>query len=88
MNQKEEKWMHTALHLGDNALVLGHRLGEWCGYGPVLEQDIAMTNIALDLIGQCRHYFDLAGQCEGEGHDHDFFAYKRDVLYHSAAILF
>jgi ring-1,2-phenylacetyl-CoA epoxidase subunit PaaC len=72
--------MNVALHLGDNALILGHRLGEWCGHGPVLEQDIAMTNIALDLIGKAKMYFDLAAELEGKGHDHDFFAYKRDVL--------
>jgi ring-1,2-phenylacetyl-CoA epoxidase subunit PaaC len=72
--------MDVALHLGDNALILGHRLSEWCGHGPVLEQDIAMTNIALDLIGQAKMYFDLAAELEGSGNDHDHFAYKRDVL--------
>jgi len=70
----------VALHLGDNALILGHRLGEWCGHGPILEQDIAMTNIALDLIGQAKSYLDYAAELEGKGHDHDYFAYKRDVL--------
>jgi len=72
--------MDVALHLGDNALILGHRLSEWCGHGPVLEQDIAMTNIALDLIGQAKMYFDLAAELEGAGNDHDHIAYKRDVL--------
>ena len=48
--------------------------------GPVLEQDIAMTNIALDLIGQAKMYFDYAAELEGNGHDHDYFAYKRDGL--------
>ena len=71
---------NVALHLGDNALILGHRISEWCGHGPVLEQDIAMTNIALDLIGQAKMYFDYAAELEGNGHDHDYFAYKRDVL--------
>lgn len=68
------------LHLGDNALILGHRLSEWCGHGPVLEQDIAMTNIALDLIGQARNYLDYAGELEGQGRDEDALAYHRDVL--------
>ena len=72
--------MNVALHLGDNALILGHRISEWCGHGPVLEQDIAMTNIALDLIGQAKMYLDLAAELEGKGNDHDHLAYKRDVL--------
>ena len=72
--------MNVALHLGDNALILGHRISEWCGHGPVLEQHIAMTNIALDLIGQAKMYLDLAAELEGKGNDHDHLAYKRDVL--------
>ncbi len=72
--------LNVALHLGDNALILGHRISEWCGHGPVLEQDIAMTNIALDLIGQAKMYLDYAAELEGKGNDHDHLAYKRDVL--------
>ena len=53
------------LHLGDNALVLGHRNSEWCGHGPVLEQDIALTNIALDLIGQARLFYQYAATLDG-----------------------
>ena len=48
------------LHLADNALILGHRNSEWCGHGPVLEQDIALSNIALDLVGQARNFFQYA----------------------------
>ncbi len=48
------------LHLADDALILGHRNSEWCGHGPVLEQDIALTNIALDLIGQGRNFYQYA----------------------------
>jgi ring-1,2-phenylacetyl-CoA epoxidase subunit PaaC len=48
------------LHLGDNALILGHRNSEWCGHGPVLEQDIAISNIALDLLGQARNFYQYA----------------------------
>ncbi len=65
------------LSIADNTLVLGHRLSEWCGHGPILEQDIAMTNIALDLIGQSRAYYQYAASIEGEGYDEDFFPYKR-----------
>ncbi len=66
------------MRLGDNALVLGQRLAEWCGHGPVLEEDIAMTNIALDLIGQARLLLTHAGQLEGLGRDEDTLAFQRD----------
>ena len=68
------------LKLGDNALVLGHRLSEWCGHGPVLEEDIAMTNIALDLVGQARAFLTYAGEVEGNGRTEDDLAYHRDVM--------
>ncbi|GAB4378946.1 MAG: phenylacetate-CoA oxygenase subunit PaaC [Salibacteraceae bacterium] len=80
MSVDQQNLLNSVLHLGDNVLILGHRLSEWCGHGPVLEQDIAMTNIALDLIGQARMYYDLAAEIEGGGRDQDFYAYKRDVL--------
>lgn len=67
------------LRLGDTSLILGHRLSEWCGHGPVLEEDIALSNIALDLIGQARLIYDYAGQVEGEGRDEDALAFTRDV---------
>src|SRR6185295_7194063 len=54
------------LHLADDALILGHRDSEWCGHGPVLEQDIAITNIALDLIGQARNFYQYAAQLINE----------------------
>jgi len=50
------------LHLADNSLILGQRNAEWCGHGPVLEQDIAITNISLDLIGQARNFYQYAAQ--------------------------
>jgi ring-1,2-phenylacetyl-CoA epoxidase subunit PaaC len=78
---------NAVTYLGDNALILGHRLGEWCGHGPVLEQDIAMTNIALDLIGQARMYLDYAGKLGGEGKDEDAMAYRRDVLDFKNALI-
>ena len=67
------------LRLGDNALILGQRLGEWCGHGPVLEQDIAITNIALDLIGQARSLLEHAGNLEGKGRSEDDLAFLRDA---------
>jgi ring-1,2-phenylacetyl-CoA epoxidase subunit PaaC len=66
------------LRLGDTALILGQRLGEWCGHAPVLEEDIALANIGLDLIGQARALLTRAGQLEGQGHDEDQLAFLRD----------
>ena len=65
--------------LGDSALVLGQRLAEWCGHGPVLEEDIAMANVALDLVGQARLLLAHAGKVEGNGRDEDQLAFLRDV---------
>ena len=67
------------LRLGDSSLVLGQRLGEWTGHGPVLEEDIAMANVALDLIGQARLLLTHAGALEGAGRDEDQLAYWRDA---------
>jgi ring-1,2-phenylacetyl-CoA epoxidase subunit PaaC len=67
-----------SLRLGDNALVLGQRLAEWCGHAPLLEEDIALTNIALDLIGQARLWLSYAGEAEGRGRDEDQLAFLRD----------
>ena len=66
------------LRLGDDRLVLGHRLSEWCGHGPILEEDIATSNIALDLLGHASMFLRLAGQLEGQGRDEDALAYWRD----------
>ncbi len=68
------------LRLGDDRLVLGHRLSEWCGHGPILEEDIALANVALDLIGQAANFLRLAGQVEGQGRDEDALAYFRDAI--------
>lgn len=75
----EEQQLQYILSLSDNALILSQRLGEWCGHGPVLEQDIAMTNIALDLLGQARMLYEHAGALEGKGRTDDDFAYFRDT---------
>ena len=67
------------LRLGDNALILGHRLSEWCGHGPILEEDIAMSNMALDLVGQSRGFLSYASLLEAKGNTEDDLAYLRDA---------
>ena len=64
--------------LADDALVLGHRLSQWSGQAPMLEEDIALSNLALDLIGQARLLYAYAGSIEGKGRDEDQLAYRRD----------
>lgn len=66
------------LRLGDDALILGQQLGFWTGHGPVLEEDIALTNIGLDQIGQSRAWLSMAGKEEGQGRDEDRLAFHRD----------
>ena len=68
------------LRLGDDRLVLGHRLSEWCGHGPVLEEDIALSNVALDLLGQATMLLRLAGEVEGQGRTEDALAYFREPV--------
>ncbi len=65
--------------MGDNSLILGHRVSEWCGLSPVLEEDIALANVALDLIGQTQLWLGLAGEVEGKGRTADNLAYLRDA---------
>lgn len=67
------------LRLGDNCLVLSQQLGAWCGHGPALEEDLALTNVALDLLGQARLWLSYAGEVEGLGRDEDALAYRRDA---------
>lgn len=69
-----------AMRLGDDALILGQRLGEWCGHAPALEVDLSLANIALDLVGQATLLLGLAGEAEGQGRDADRLAFHRDVL--------
>lgn len=66
------------LRLADSSLILAQRLAEWCGHGPMLEEDIAMSNVSLDLIGQARLLLSHAGALEGQGRDEDALAYFRD----------
>lgn len=67
------------LRLGDTTLILSHRVSEWTGHGPALEEDLAMTNVALDLLGQARMWLTLAGEVEGQSRDEDQLAYLRDA---------
>jgi ring-1,2-phenylacetyl-CoA epoxidase subunit PaaC len=69
-----------ACQLGDDALILGQRLSEWCGHAPMLEVDLSLANLGLDLLGQATHLLRLAGQVEGAGRDEDALAFRRDVL--------
>ena len=68
------------LRLGDDSLILGQRLSEWCGHAPVLEVDLSLANLSLDLIGQATHLLEDAGKCEAAGRDGDTLAFHRDVL--------
>ncbi len=77
MNLQQSKFEYL-LRLGDSSLIIGHRLSEWCGHGPILEEDIALINIALDFVGNATELLTYAGQVEGKGRDADDLAYMRD----------
>lgn len=68
------------LRLGDDSLILGQRLSEWCGHAPSVEVDLSLANIALDLVGQATLFLNYAGEVEGAGRDGDALAFRRDVL--------
>jgi ring-1,2-phenylacetyl-CoA epoxidase subunit PaaC len=75
------------LRRADDALILGHRLSEWCGHAPMLEEDMALANIGLDLLGQARELYSYAARVEGAGNDEDTFAYLRDVRQYRNLLL-
>ena len=75
------------LRLADDRLVLGHRLSEWCGHGPILEEDIALANVSLDLIGEATLLLKLAGETEGQGRNEDALAYLRDSADYRNALM-
>ena len=84
----KEHLLEYTLRLGDNALILGQRLGQWCGHGPILEQDIALSNIALDQLGQARMLMQYAADQKGEGYTEDKMAFFRDVTeYHNCLLV-
>ena len=75
------------LRRADDALVLGHRLSEWCGHGPMLEEDMALANMGLDLLGQARELYSYAAKAEGCDNNEDKFAYLRDVRQYRNLLL-
>jgi ring-1,2-phenylacetyl-CoA epoxidase subunit PaaC len=75
------------LRRADDALILGHRLSEWCGHAPALEEDMALANMALDLLGQARELYSYAAKVEGKDNDEDKFAYLRDVRQYRNLLL-
>src|ERR1700740_50851 len=75
------------LYLADSALILAQRNAEWCGHGPVLEQDIAITNITLDLIGQARNFYQYVAALRNDGSTEDTLAYLRDVREYKNCLL-
>jgi ring-1,2-phenylacetyl-CoA epoxidase subunit PaaC len=76
---RDQSLFEYLLRLGDNSLILSQRLAEWCAHGPVLEEDIALTNVSLDLLGHARLWLTYAGEVEGRGRDEDRLAYLRDA---------
>jgi ring-1,2-phenylacetyl-CoA epoxidase subunit PaaC len=76
-----------ALRRADDALILGHRLSEWCGHAPMLEEDMALANMGLDLLGQARELYAYAAQVEGGDNDEDSFAYLRDIRQYRNLLL-
>jgi ring-1,2-phenylacetyl-CoA epoxidase subunit PaaC len=75
------------LRRADDALILGHRLSEWCGHAPAMEEDMALANMGLDLLGQARELYSYAARVEGNGNDEDKFAYLRDVRQYRNLLL-
>jgi ring-1,2-phenylacetyl-CoA epoxidase subunit PaaC len=76
-----------ALRRADDALILGHRLSEWCGHAPAMEEDMALANMGLDLLGQARELYSYAARVEDKGNDEDKFAYLRDVRQYRNLLL-
>jgi ring-1,2-phenylacetyl-CoA epoxidase subunit PaaC len=75
------------LRRADDALILGHRLSEWCGHAPMMEEDMALANMGLDLIGQARELYSYAAKVEDAGNDEDRYAYLRDVRQYRNLLL-
>ena len=79
MSELNKNIAEYSLRIGDTSLIIGQRLGEWCGHGPILEEDIALTNISLDLIGQARAFLTYAGEQEGNNRNEDDLAFLREA---------
>ena len=82
-----DPYFEFLLRMGDNTLILGHRVSEWCGHAPVIEEDIALANTALDLIGQTQMWLGLAAEVEGKGRTADDLAMLRDAWDFRSALL-
>src|SRR5215469_13086095 len=87
INVSETPMVLYTLRRADDALILGHRLSEWCGHAPMLEEDMALANIGLDLLGQARELYSYAAKVEGKDNDEDKFAYLRDVRQYRNLLL-
>jgi ring-1,2-phenylacetyl-CoA epoxidase subunit PaaC len=83
----EDSLYKYLLILGDNSLILGHKLSELCGHGPNLETDMALTNISLDLFGEVRNYFQYAAKIKGNNADEDSIAFLRNERQYFNSIL-
>lgn len=84
---QETPLLRFVLGRADDALVLGHRLSEWTGRAPMLEEELALANIGLDLIGQARALYQYAAACDNAGHDEDGYAYLRDPPHYRNVLL-
>ena len=83
-----EAHVPAILEIGDDCLILGHRLSEWCGHAPVLEEELALANMGLDLLGQARALYAHVGQIEGKGRGEDDFAFlRREREYHNCLLV-
>jgi ring-1,2-phenylacetyl-CoA epoxidase subunit PaaC len=87
MAEAKDILIDYVLHLADNSMILGQRNAEWCGHGPVLEQDIALTNITLDLIGEARSLYQYAAELKGGDSTEDSVAFLRDVTQYRNTLL-
>ena len=77
-SQQKSHLCNYCIALGDDSLILGHRLSEWCRNGPFLEEDLALTNVSLDYIGRARMFYSYAAELEGQGRGEDDIAFLRD----------
>ncbi len=84
LNGDNKHLFELLIRLGDDHFILGHRLSQWCGHAPMLEEDLALSNIALDMMGQARALYTYAGEIEGEGRDEDAIAFlRKENEYHN-----
>jgi len=87
MNAIENAKYELCLRLGDSSLIIGHRLSEWCGHAPILEEDIALTNVALDFVGLSRNLLSYAAQIQNQGKTEDDIAFLRDVVLYRNSLI-